>query len=125
MMKLSAKFIQNAGICLIIIIGAVHLWDASDSFKDAIYKGWLFVVNGVFSLVVALGILLANKKWAWVLGFLIALGSMMAYVASRTIGLPLLAPEPDAWFEPLGVVAVLSELLFIVLFYMNSKVESK
>ena len=36
--------------------------------------------------------------------------------ASRTVGLPFIPAEPDAWFEPLGVAAMIAEVLFIVVF---------
>jgi hypothetical protein len=41
---------------------------------------------------------------------------LLAYVASRTIGLPGLPAEPDAWLEPAGVASLLCETLFVVLF---------
>lgn len=96
------------GIALIVVTGLVHFVDAPDAFEEATYKGLLFMANGLGALVAAYGIL-RGARWGWWLGLLVAGGAFVGYVASRTIGLPGLPPEPDAWLEPLGVVSLLAE----------------
>jgi len=103
------------GIVLILSVGLIHVCDAPDSFRDAVYKGWLFYLNGAGALVAAVGIL-RRKPWGWNLGFVIAVCSFAGYIASRTVGLPFIAAEPDAWLEPLGVASLVTEGLFAVLF---------
>lgn len=100
------------GIALILVVGVVHLIDVPTSFGDAQYKGILFVANGIGSLVAAVGIYRGSRSWGWGLGLVIAVGSFAAYVASRTVGLPGLLAEPDAWLEPLGIVSLVAEGLF-------------
>src|SRR5262245_50352844 len=95
-------------IAAIIGTGLVHGLEAGDSFGEAAYKGILFVANAVGSLVAAYGIF-SNKRWGWGLGLLIAGGAFLAYIASRTVGLPGLPAEPDAWLEPMGVVSLVCE----------------
>ena len=92
--------------------------DAKDSFSDAVYKGWLFYANGLAAVISAIGIYRKNA-WGWNLGLMIAVGSMGGYIASRTVGLPLIPPEPDAWFEPLGIAAMTAETLFILVFMIK------
>jgi len=112
--KLS-KIFWWIGILLILIIGLIHVIDAKDSFNDAIYKGWLFYANGLFSLMAAYGIY-RQYSWGWNLGLMIALGSLGGYIASRTVGLPFIPAEPNAWFEPLGLAAMSAEILFVIVF---------
>ncbi len=100
---------------MILIIGLIHVIDAKDSFSDAVYKGWLFYANGVSAVIAAYGIY-QKKVWGWNLGLMIAVGSLGGYIASRTVGLPFIPAEPDAWFEPLGVAAMIAESLFMVVF---------
>ena len=114
MNKLSTIFKWFA-IVLVLIVGLIHGIDAKDSFSDAIYKGWLFYANGVAAAIAAYGIYHKNN-WGWNLGLLIAAGSFIGYVISRTIGLPYIPAEPDAWFEPLGVAAMIAEALLMVVF---------
>ncbi len=103
------------GIVLILITGLIHVIDAPDSFSDAVYKGWLFYANGAGALVAAYGIY-RGHNWGWNLGLLIAVGSLIGYVISRTVGLPYIPAEPDAWLEPLGVASLVAEGLFVVVF---------
>ena len=106
------------GIVLILIIGLIHAFDAPDCFSEAVYKGWLFYANGVGALIAAYGIY-GKHKWGWTLGVLIAAGSFIGYVASRTVGLPQISAEPDAWLEPLGVASLIAEGLFVVVFILK------
>lgn len=101
------------GIVLIITTGLIHFVDAPDSFDEATYKGVLFLANGAGALLASYGIL-ANKRWGWALGLLVAVGALAGYVASRTVGMPGIPAEPDAWFEPLGLASLIVEGLFSV-----------
>ncbi|MBI5149707.1 MAG: hypothetical protein HZA28_02920 [Candidatus Omnitrophica bacterium] len=106
-----------SGMFLILATGLIHLVDAPDGFEEAAYKGWLFCANGVGALVAAVGIYRGQRLWGWNLGLLIAAGSLLGYTASRTIGLPLIPAEPDAWLEPLGVLSLALEGSFVALFF--------
>jgi hypothetical protein len=107
------KSMTWAGIALILATGLIHLLNAPDSFEEATYKGLLFVANGAGAAVAAFGIYRGVKSWGWGLGLLVAGGALVAYILSRTIGLPGLEAEPDTWFEPLGLASLIAEGLFI------------
>ena len=111
--------IQGAAITLILVTGAIHFIDAPGSFGDATYKGLLFVANGIAAIVAAIGIYRGERLWGWGLGLLVAGGALLAYVISRTVGLPGLAP--DVWLEPLGVLSLLVEVAFVVLFVLSRR----
>lgn len=113
-----SKIFLWLGMIALIATGLVHGLDAPDCFEEAAYKGWLFYANALGCLVAAFGIF-RNQKWGWSLGAVIAACSIAAYVASRTVGLPGIPAEPDEWLEPLGVVAVLSEVLFLVVYTLR------
>ena len=95
--------------------------EAQDAFGDATYKGVLFVGNAVGALASAIGIYRDRPVLGWVLGLLVAGGALLAYVASRTLGLPGLPAEPDAWLEPMGVASLLCETLFVILFVVTHR----
>jgi uncharacterized membrane protein YfcA len=121
-MQLSANRLKWSGIVLIFITGLVHVIGAPDSFSEAAYKGWLFNANGAASFVAAIGIHY-QREWGWRLGLVIAAATLIGYVASRTVGLPLIPPEPYAWFEPLGVLSFIAEALFIAVYFNRLKKE--
>jgi hypothetical protein len=108
-------------IVAILGTGLVHVLEARDAFGDATYKGLLFVGNGAGALVAAIGILRGQRALGWLLGLLVAGGAILAYVASRTIGLPGLPAEPDAWLEPAGVASLVCEAMFVILFALARK----
>jgi len=113
-MRKDSKLIIWVGIALIIATGLIHFVDAPDSFDEATYKGVLFIANGIGALIAAYGIW-KEKRWGWTMGLLVAVGALAGYIASRTVGLPGIPAEPDAWLEPLGVFSLLAEGLFSAL----------
>lgn len=102
-------------IATILVTGGIHLMEARDAFSDAAYKGILFVANGLGALAASIGIV-RQRPWACWLGLAVAAGAMVAYILSRTVGLPQLPAEPDAWLEPAGIASLVAEGLFIVAF---------
>jgi hypothetical protein len=117
-----SKVLQWTGIVLIVIVGLIHVIDAPDSFRDAVYKGWLFYANGAGAMLAAHGIY-GRKGWGWWLGLMVSAGAFMGYVASRTVGLPLIPAEPGAWLEPLGVASLIAEALFTGVFIFKVRLE--
>ena len=111
--------LQGAGVALILVTGAIHLIDAPGSFGDATYKGLLFVANGIAAIIAAVGVYRGERTWGWGLGLLVAGGALVSYVISRTGGLPGLAP--DIWLEPLGLLSLMVEAAFIVLFVQSRR----
>jgi hypothetical protein len=95
-----------------IEIGLVHTFSAQHEFEESWILGYLFVANFLGALTAAYGIY-RRKWWGWGAGLFIALVSLIAYVWSRTSGLPLLPREE--WLYPWGVTAVLAEALFCLL----------
>lgn len=110
-----ASFLKWLAVAAILVTGGIHLLEARDSFGEAAYKGILFVGNGLGAIVASIGIL-RERRWGWWLGLAVAAGAMVAYILSRTVGLPQLPAEPDAWLEPAGVASLIAEALFIIAF---------
>ncbi|MDQ6888169.1 MAG: hypothetical protein M3068_12910 [Gemmatimonadota bacterium] len=117
-MRTTSPAVKWLAIAAIVATGLIHVLEARDSFSEATYKGALFVANGIGAAVAAYGIQ-RGRDWGWLLGVVIAAGALLGYVASRTIGLPGLPAEPDAWLEPIGVASLACELLFLATFAVS------
>ena len=117
-MTTSSTTVKWLAMAAIVATGVIHLVEAPDAFGEATYKGVLFVANGVFALVAAVGVYQNQRTRGWLLGLLVAGGSLIGYVLSRTVGLPGLPAEPDAWLEPIGVASLVVEGLFGLLFFV-------
>ena len=112
----NTRLAMAAGIALslLLVAGIVHIIDAPDAYEEATYKGLLFIANGIGAVIAAYGIW-KHQRWGWLLGLLVAVGSLAGYVASRTVGLPQIPAEPDAWLEPLGLISMLTEGAFLAI----------
>lgn len=106
---MNGKNLKWFGIILIVITGIVHFIEAPEYFEEVAYMGALFVLNGIGSLAAAFGIY-KNQKWGWILGLLIAIGSIVGYAISRTVGMPNVAIKE--WIEPIGILSLVVEALF-------------
>ena len=102
-----------AGASLIAAVGLIHLLEAPEVLEEATYLGLLFLANFSGTVVAAIGIY-RNHRWGWLLGVVLAGGSFVGYVASCTVGLPGL--EVEEWLQPLGLLSLLIEGLFMGLY---------
>jgi hypothetical protein len=109
---MKTKILRGLAIFLIIEVGLVHYFSSQHEFEEAWVLGYLFIANFLGGLLSAYGIY-RRKNWGWGLGFMIAAGSIGAYIWSRTAGLPGLRPEE--WLYPWGVVSIIAEGLFCLL----------
>jgi uncharacterized membrane protein len=108
----------GAGISLIVIVGLIHLINSPEDLEEGSYTGLLYLANLSGALTAAIGIY-RGRSWGWSLGALVAGGAFVAYVISRTVGLPGL-PVEEEWLEPLGLLSLLVEALFVGLYVMVS-----
>ena len=107
--------LQWLSVALILGIGLIHLSMVPGEYDEAQYMGILFAINFLAAIIAAIGIL-RREVWGWVLGVVIAAGSLIGYVLSRTVGLP--GMEIEAWLQPLGLLSMAAEGIFLVLVFI-------
>ena len=108
---MNSKLLRWLGIALIIQTGLLHLYAALGESAETPYLNALFVANFAAALIAAFG-LLRSRRWGWMLGALLAIGSLAGYVVSRTAGLP--GMEPEAWGDPIGTLALVMEAGYLL-----------
>jgi uncharacterized membrane protein YfcA len=92
----------GAGISLIVVVGLIHLINSPEDLQEGSYTGLLYLANFLGALAAAVGIYRV-KRWGWALGLLVAGGAFAGYVL----------PVETEWLEPLGVLSLLVEGLFV------------
>ena len=90
-----SKLVLWLGILAILAMGIIHFIEAPGAFEEGTYEWWLFSLNGLVAIIIAIGMYLGKKVWGWNLGLVIAIATIAGYVMSRTIGLPGIPPEPE------------------------------
>ena len=104
----------GAGISLVVVVGLIHLINSPEDLAEGSYTGVLYLANFFGAILAAIGIY-RGRSWGWALGALVSVGAFVGYVISRTIGLPGL-PVEEEWLEPLGLLSLLVEALFVGLY---------
>jgi len=112
-MKTKKLFIW-IGIIVILTSGLIHLYNAPGEFQYAPYMGVLFFVFFLGSIVSAIGIYRGELLWGWALGGMLAIGAIVGYLISRTVGMPISGIED--WGPPLAYFSIFLELIFFAPF---------
>ncbi len=112
MQTLRSRFPHWLAILLILETGLLHILTAQGEYEEAAYMGWLFAANFFGSLLAAFAIH-HRQVWGWVLGCVLAAGSIAGYIWSRTLGMP--GMNVEEWFTPFGVVSLSVEGAFLLL----------
>ncbi len=108
--------LQWLSVVVIALIGVVHLLMVPQEYDEVPYMGLLFGLNFIAAVVAAIGIY-RQANWGWLLGVSIAIGSVLGYTLSRTVGLP--GMDVEEWLQPLGVLSLVIEALFILLAFVK------
>jgi hypothetical protein len=105
------------GVAVVALAGValIHVLDAPGTFASAAYKGWLYVGLIFACLAAAAALVRGSDRRAWLAAALFPLGAMLAFVVSRTVGLPQGADDIGNWTEPLGLASLVVEGMLVAL----------
>jgi hypothetical protein len=100
---------------LAVVAGLAHVPVTPDHLNEAPYIGISFMVLTTVCVVLAATMLVWDSAVVWATLGAACLLAVVAYVLSRTVGLPLMADDVGNWMERLGVISVLTESGVVVL----------
>jgi hypothetical protein len=92
---------------------AIHLALVPSHLREAPYAGALFIALSASAVVVAILLLAAGDRLAWITAAGLATAAVVAYVVSRSVGLPSMADDVGDWINPLGVAALACEIAVV------------
>jgi hypothetical protein len=107
----TAREVLTRGLAVVGLLGValIHVLDAIPTFSELPYKGWLYVALIVSALAVAAMLVRGSSRRAWLAAAGLVTGAILAFVYSRTVGLPQAPADVGNWSEPLGVAAIFVE----------------
>lgn len=106
---------------LLAQIAAIHIALIPEHLREAPYAAGLFIALSAASLAVAALILYRDDRPAWTAAGALAAGAIVAYVLSRSIGLPMMSDDIGDWLNPLGTGALCAETITVALSLLTLK----
>ena len=101
---------------LLLVASATHIPLIPGHLKEAPYVGVLFILLSVVAVLLAIAVVVVPTDTVWVAAGAVCLAAVLAFLASRTVGLPQLSDDIGMWTEePLGPPAVIAEVLVTAL----------
>ena len=98
-----------------VVAAVAHVPVTGEHLAEAPYIGVLFIGLEVTLLAVAVVLVVADTPLAWTVAGVVPALAVVAYVVSRSVGLPQIGDDVGNWTEPLGVVSVVFETLLLLL----------
>lgn len=107
--------LRPAAIVGVLAIALIHFLDLFGTIQSHVYVGVLYLVL-IAGCLAAAGGLLGRKPWrAWMLTGAVAAAPFLAYIVSRSVGLPGATDDIGNWTQPLGLAALFVEFLVMAI----------
>jgi hypothetical protein len=115
--------VQLVGALLAVAVAAVHVTDQGGltAFDSPSWIGWSYRLVEVGGILTAFTLLLTGparlgRPWfGWAAGVLLGAGPFLAYVTSRTVGLPGDSGDIGNWGYWVGTMSLIVEAALVVL----------
>lgn len=107
--------LRAIGVVGLLGVALVHLLDVVDKIQETPYIGWLYIALMIGAIGMAGWLLFdaSRRTWAMVAGLTASV--LLAFVLSRTTGLPDATGDIGNWKEPLGLASMFVEACLIAL----------
>ncbi len=96
-----------------LVAAIAHVAVIGEHLHEAPYMGILFILLAAACLALAATALLRDGAVLYVAATAVCALAVIGYAATRTLAFPMLADDVGNWLEPLGLLAITSELTVI------------
>ncbi|MEO6944520.1 MAG: hypothetical protein ABI053_07400 [Lacisediminihabitans sp.] len=103
----------------------IHLYLAPMHLMEAPYIGVLFIMLSAACIVLAALLAVHDNAVVWTVTGAVSLLALIAFVVSRTVGLPQIGDDIGNWTEPLGYPNMVIEVLTIAVAVVAMKLWSR
>jgi hypothetical protein len=102
------------GIALLTATAAIHITELSSEVDEVAYLGFGYLALSC-ACVVAISLLTIGDRRGWVLGLVACAATLVAFVLTRTTGLPAATDDIGNWSETIAVWSLIVEGAFCLL----------
>jgi hypothetical protein len=103
----SISYLQRgAAVALLAATAGIHIALVPEHLREAPYAAALFIALSAAALALAVLLLVRSDLVVWTMSYGLVVTALLAYVASRSIGLPSLDDDVGDWLGPLGIAAL-------------------
>jgi hypothetical protein len=97
----------------LLVNAAIHLYLAPMHLIEAPYIGALFIALSAACIILAVLLTFLDNTLVWTATGTISLLALIAFLISRTIGLPQIGDDIGNWTDPLGYPNMVVEILTV------------
>jgi threonine/homoserine efflux transporter RhtA len=101
--------LRRPGAAALLVAGTVHVPPVPEHVHEAPYIGVLFIALAAACAVLAFLLARRDSVAIWAVTTVLAAAAALAYVVSRTVGLPQIHDDTGNWSDPLGAIALTTE----------------
>jgi hypothetical protein len=106
---------RAVGAVALAAVAVIHLVDLPGTMSETPLIGYGYYVLVGVALLGAFLLMTVRDRWVWGLVDLTAFGAVVAYVLSRTTGLPTDSLDIGNWNCSLGIAAISTEALLVMM----------
>lgn len=110
--------LRLVGALLALAVAGVHVADQGGitAFTDPDWKGWAYRFIEFGGVLTALALLPRATSWlGWRAAMLLGAGPFVAYLLSRTVGIPGSSDDIGNWGDWVGTVSLVVEAALVIL----------
>ncbi len=100
---------------IIFVAAIAHIPVIAPHLDEAPYMGVLFILLTIACFAIGIAVAVTDHPAAYAAASAVCGAAVIGYIATRLVAFPQLADDVGNWFEPLGVVSVLTESMVVVL----------
>lgn len=105
----SFRTLRTIGIVGLLGVGLIHLLNLPGTMRETPYVGWLTIAAIIGCLVASAMLVHRPARIAWSVAVVVTASTVIAFVVSRTVGLPMAHDDIGNWSEPLGLASLFIE----------------
>ena len=102
-------------VTLLCVAALAHIPVTAEHLREAPYMGALFIGFVVAALLIAGALTIGSTVLRYAMAGGLCVAAVAAYVATRLIAFPQLGDDVGAWWEPFGVICIVTESVVVVM----------